>query len=157
MTTRAILAEDHTIAFDCPSCRLRTKVPLDKIGHIYHCQVKCSCGNTFSAEIELRERTRKQLDIPGSYEIVARATAAPAPPEVGSCRIIDLSRTGLAFLKNAGRELKAGEVVKVSFRSDDSEATEIVQDCEVLHVKENFVGCRLRGENAAIEYYLLGR
>jgi hypothetical protein len=157
MTTRAILAEDHTtIAFDCPKCKLRSKVGLEKIGHTYHCQVKCSCGNIFSAEIEFRERTRKQLDIPGSYEIVGQETTAPAPPEPNSCRIIDLSRTGLAFLKNAGREVKAGEIVRVNFRLDDAEATEIVQDCEVRHVKENFVGCRLLTENAALEYYLLG-
>jgi hypothetical protein len=155
MTTRASLAGDHTIAFDCPKCRLRTKVGLDKIGHTYHCQVKCSCGNIFSAEIELRERPRKQLDLPGSYEIVDRATPAPTAPEAGSCRVIDLSRTGLAFLKSTGRELKAGERVRVSLTLDDGEATRISQDCEVRHVKGNFVGCRLLTENAALEYYLL--
>lgn len=156
MTTKAILAEDHTIAFDCPKCRLRTKVALDKVGHTYHCLAKCSCGNIFSAEIELRERTRKQLDIPGTYEIVGREAATAKAQEAASCRVIDISRTGLAFLKNAAREVKAGEIVRVSFRLDDAEATEVVQDCEVRHVKENFVGCRLRAENPALEYYLLG-
>lgn len=155
MTTKAVPAEDHTIAFDCPRCRLRTKVALDKIGHTYHCRAKCSCGNIFSAEIEFRERARKQLDIPGSYAIVSRETAAFAAP-ADNCRIIDLSRTGLAFLKSAGREVAAGEIARVSFRLDDAEATEIVQDCEVRHVKENFVGCRLLTENADLDYYLLG-
>lgn len=156
MTTRAILAEDHTIAFDCPNCRLRTKVALDKVGHTYHCQVKCSCGNIFAAEIELRERTRRQLDLPGSYTVVGRETAAPAAPEAGSCRIIDLSRTGLAFLTGDGKQLSPGETVRVSFQLDDPEATEIVQECEVRHFKENFVGCRLLTENGDLEYYLLG-
>lgn len=156
MTTRAILAEDHTIAFDCPKCHLRAKVALDKVGHTYHCRVKCSCGNVFNAEIEFRERSRKQLDIPGRYELVGRATAALTASGGGNCRVIDLSRSGLAFLKNGGRQLNTGEIVRVNFRLDDAEATEIVQDCQVRHAKENFVGCRLLTENPMLEYYLLG-
>lgn len=156
MTNRAILAEDHTIAFDCPKCRLRAKVALEKVGHTYHCRVKCSCGNVFNAEIEFRERSRKQLDIPGSYELVRRETAGPEAAGPGNCRVIDLSRIGLAFLKSGGRQLNAGEIVRVSFRLDDVEATEITQDCEVRHVKDDFVGCRLLTENPRLEYYLLG-
>lgn len=156
MTTRAIRADDQTIAFDCPKCRLRTKVGLEKIGHTYHCRVKCSCGNVFSAEIELRERSRKQLDIPGTYAIIDQERSTIKVSEPDNCRVIDLSRSGLAFLKSPGRELKNGEVVRVSFRLDDAEATEITQDCEIRHVKGNCVGCRLLTDNAALEYYLLG-
>lgn len=156
MSANAVHAEDHTIAFDCPKCRLRAKVPLEKIGHTYHCRAKCSCGNIFTAEIEFRERARKQLDLPGTYEIVGRYTNTPEARDAGACRVIDISRTGLAFLKIAGREIKAGEIVRVNFRLDDAEATEIVQECEVRHAKENFVGCRLLSENAKLDYYLLG-
>jgi hypothetical protein len=156
MTTRAILAEDHTIAFDCPKCRLRTKVALDQIGHTYHCKVKCSCGNLFTAEIEFRERSRKQLDLPGDYEIVGQPATGLETPLRGACRVIDISRSGLAFLLSSGRQPKPGETLSVRFRLDNAEATEIIQECEVRHVRENFVGCRLRGENGALEDYLLG-
>lgn len=156
MTTRAIIDADRTIAFDCPKCRIRTKVDLDKIGRTYHCQVQCSCGNIFIADIELRERSRKQLDIPGSYRIISREDVGPDTLEGGSCRVIDLSRTGLAFLKNTGEQVAPGEIVQVNFRLDDTEATEIVQVCEARHVKENFVGCRLLSENPILNDYLLG-
>lgn len=156
MTTRAILADDHTIAFDCPKCRLRTKVALDKVGHTYQCRVKCSCGNVFLAEIEFREKSRKLLDIPGAYQLLRQETAAPDSSERGECRVIDLSRTGLAFLKETEQQLNPGDTVRVSFQLDDAEATAISQDCEVRHVKENCVGCRLLVENPVLEYYLLG-
>ena len=149
-------AADDTITFICPQCQLRTKVGLDKVGHTYQCRVKCPCGNIFAAEIEFRERARRLLDLPGSYATVKREPGATTAPEPGHCRVIDLSRTGLAFLKSDGRQLTPGGIVQVSFRLDDGETTEIFQECEVRHVKENFVGCRLRTENAALEDYLLG-
>jgi hypothetical protein len=156
MTTRAIIDADRTIAFDCPKCQLRTKVDLDKVGRTYHCQVQCTCGNIFSADIELRERSRKQLDIPGTYKIIGQEEAGAEALPGDSCRVIDLSRTGLAFLKNAGERIEPGAIVQVSFHLDDAEASEIVQVCEVRHVKENFIGCLLRSENPILNDYLLG-
>jgi len=155
MTNRVTLTKDHTITFDCPKCRLHTKVALDKVGHTYQCQVRCPCGNIFLAEIEFREQTRKLLDLPGSYKLISRENTASNAPVQGDCRIIDISRIGLAFLKNDGQQLRPGEIIRVNFQLDDAEATEICQDCEVRHVKENFVGCRLRTANALLDDYLL--
>ena len=167
MTTKGIRTDAHTIAFDCPQCRLRTKVALDKVGHTYHCRAQCSCGNTFLAEIEFREKTRKLLDLPGAYEVFPLNTAtceagtpiAWSTTEVSgpcNCRVIDISPIGLAFLKSDERPLAPGDIVRLSFLLDDVTATEIVLECEVRHVKGNFVGCRLRAANSALEYYLLG-
>jgi len=153
---KAIPAENHTIAFDCPKCRLRTKVALDKVGCTYQCRVKCSCGNVFSAEIELREQPRRQLDIPGCYEIGDWKLDAAETHKPSDCRVIDISRNGLAFLKKPGRQLNPGELVRVSFQLDDPAATKIIQECEVRHVKENFVGCLIRKINPDLEDYLLG-
>lgn len=146
---------DNTITFACPKCQLQTKVGLDKVGHIYHCRVRCSCGNLFIAEIEFRERSRRQLDLPGSYQTIAPEPAALTAAEPVTCRVIDISLTGLAFLKDAGPPLGPGQLVRVSFRLDDAAATVIVQEGEVKHVKENFVGCRIRKVNPDLEGYLL--
>lgn len=152
---KTIPAADDTITFACPKCQLRTKVNLDKVGHTYQCRVKCSCGNIFAAEIEFRERTRRLLDLAGSYAKVTHASGA-ASAEPDNCRVIDISSNGLAFLKNDDRQLKPGEMVCVSFRLDDGETTEIIQECEVRHVKENFVGCLINKINPDLEDYLLG-
>ena len=149
MTIKTTPDNDHTIAFDCPKCQLRTKVALEQVGHTYHCRVKCSCGNVFTAVIEFRERTRRQLDVPGRYQPAGGEAAG-----TDNCRIIDVSRIGLAFLKNDTRQLNPGDTIRVSFRLNDPEATEIVQDCEVKHVRDNFVGCRLLTENTLLDDYL---
>jgi len=153
---KTVPAADNTITFTCPHCQLRTKLALEKVGHTYQCRVKCPCGNVFAAEIEFRERRRRLLDRPGSYEPIlptqeGAGAAAPSP-----CRIIDLSLTGLAFLKSDARQISLGQMVRVRFRLDDDEATEIIQECEVIHVKENFVGCSISDACPALEYYLLG-
>lgn len=156
MAAKTVPAADDTITFTCPQCQLRTKVGLDKVGHTYNCRVKCSCGKIFAAEIEFRERTRRQLDLPGVYVPVTGEPGAATASEPATCRVIDISTTGLAFLKNDGRQLTTGEVIRLSFRLDDATATEINQECEVRHVRENFVGCLIEKIDPDLEYYLLG-
>ncbi|NTV13870.1 MAG: PilZ domain-containing protein [Desulfobulbaceae bacterium] len=158
MTAETIRAKDDTITFACPKCQLHTQETLEKAGHAYQCRVKCPCGNIFTATIELRERSRRQLDLAGEYQLVSRQGVERwvdvSTP--GACRVIDLSRKGLAFLKNDDQQLNPGELIKVNFRLDDTEGTEIIQECEVRHVKVNFVGGLISKLNPELEYYLLG-
>ncbi len=153
--SKGVISEDNNISFNCPQCNTHIKVPLARIGHRYHCKVKCACGYVFVAEIEFRERLRKQVDLNGAYELARRQTSGREMLP-GNCRIIDLSRTGIGFLTSLDHPLQPGDPIQLRFQLDNTAKTEINQECEVVHVKDNFVGCRLNSENASLGFYLLG-
>lgn len=151
--SKAAIGADNKISLDCPRCGQHIQVPLDRVGHKYHCRFKCTCSYVFVAEIEFRERFRKPVDLPGTYETSGANTPAGSP--TGNCRIIDISRSGIAFLKTDEGRLAPEDVVLLRFNLDDARGSEVSQECAVIHVKDNFVGCRMLSENSGLSFYLL--
>jgi hypothetical protein len=169
-TTKIYLASQQNLtAIRCPRCRKDTEVSIAALGFRYRLKVKCSCLNSFMVEVEFRDKNRKLVNLPGSYEVAENAGTldkpSPALNRVESifdrgepnCRIIDLSRDGIGFLAMDQRAIKVGSIVELGFRLDDEARTEVREACLVKHVKSTFVGCKMLNENLNISFYLTGK
>jgi len=164
---RTYINDESHAEIICPQCRNRTRVPLESLGSKHQCKVKCACSHIFMLEIEFRDKFRKQVDLPGFYEIAQRATGANEEGidirwgnvhidrKTPNCQVIDLSRTGIGFLVNDGREVNPKDLILLKFTLDNTANTEIIQECEVRHVNNNFVGCRMLNENVNLGFYLI--
>ncbi len=169
-TTRIYIASRQNLtAIQCPRCRKNTEVSIAALGFRYRLKVKCRCLNSFMVEVEFRDKSRKLVNLPGSYEVAENAgaldTPSPALTRVEShldrgepnCRIIDLSREGIGFLAMDQRAIKIGSIVELGFRLDNEAGTKVREACLVKHVKSTFVGCKMLNENLKIRSYLAGK
>jgi hypothetical protein len=71
--------------------------------------VKCACGNTFTVIFENRKYYRKPIS---SY---GKCFAAGDTAEGASVKLVDISRSGIRFIKMDGKPLQLKEKIRVSF------------------------------------------
>ena len=170
MDTTKVYIDDRkdTTSINCPSCQKITEVSIAALGFKHHLTVKCACKNVFMVEIEFRDKLRKRVDLPGFHEIGGNQQETKEdsddihwedtlfPHKKPNCLIIDLSRGGIGFIVLNDREVKVGDFVELSFRLDNKAKRKITQTCQVKHVNDNFVGCKMLKENVTLGFYLLG-
>lgn len=164
---KAFITDDKVVIINCPECHRSTKVPLATIGKRHRCRVKCTCGNVFVAEVEYREKFRKQVAFPGFYEITRSTLSAmrngarvhwesvAIDGKVPNCQIVDISPAGIGFLKKDKRLLNINDVIRIRFKLDNSAKTEITQECAVKFIKNDAVGCQMLSKNISLGFYLL--
>ena len=168
-TIKAFIDDKKSVAnISCPKCHKATKVSVTALGNKHRSMVKCVCNNIFLAEIEFRDKYRKRVDFPGFYKILEREKTSEKDGAkvnwesvhidraVPNCLIIDISRGGIGFISLDDQELKARDIVHVSFNLDNDAKTEIKQACQVRHVNDNFVGTKMIRDNVNLGFYLLG-
>ena len=168
MTSIKTNATSELININCPACTRNSKVPKEAVGGKHLCKVKCACGHVFTAELEYREKFRKKVDFPGYYEISlhklaelesgasVRWESVSIDRKIPNCRIVDISRGGIGFLSTDGRKITVGDIVRLRFNLDNTAKTEVIQECEVLHIQDDFIGSRMLTDNVSLGFYLLG-
>jgi|GEM_PF-678734 len=171
MKTTKVYIDDQqdSTGICCPNCRKITRVSISALGFKHHLNVKCSCKEVFKVEVEFRDKTRKLVDFPGSYEVgktreeIEKSAEGKSWEEIlfdskePNCRVIDLSRGGIGFLNLDQREIRVGNVVKLGFKLDNKYRKKVNQACQVKHVNGAFVGCSFLEENITINFYLTGK
>ncbi|MEN8136565.1 MAG: PilZ domain-containing protein [Thermodesulfobacteriota bacterium] len=158
-TTKTYIDDQrNTASINCPSCQKITEVSISALASKHHLKVKCSCKNIFLVEVEFRDKSRKQVDFTGFYEIIAnwqeekKARAdiqwenIQADPEKPNCLVIDLSKGGIGFIVLDKQEINVGDFVLLSFRLDGNAKGKINRICQVKHINDNFVGGRMLEE-----------
>ena len=168
-TTKTYIDDQRNSAnISCPSCQKITEVSISALGSKHHLKVKCTCENVFLVEVEFRDKSRKQVDFPGFYEIIAnwqeekkdRADIQwqniQSDPEKPNCQIIDLSKGGIGFIVLDDQEVNIGDFVLLSFRLDSNAKGKINQTCQIKHINDNFVGGRMLAENTIQSFDRLG-
>lgn len=168
LSAKAFITNGSNVNIYCPSCHRHTMVPLASVKNKHRCKVKCACGCIFVAEVEYREKFRKPVDLPGFYDISlqkkvdvmagarVRWESVIIDRKIPNCQIIDLSRSGIGFLRTDHRQLSPEDIVRLRFTLDNTAQTQITQECEVRHVRDNFVGCRMLTPNTSLGFYLIG-
>ncbi|MDD5760313.1 MAG: PilZ domain-containing protein, partial [Desulfobulbaceae bacterium] len=74
---------------------------------------------------------------------------------IPNCRLIDISGTGIGFLKNDNQKIQLEDIIRLRFKLDNSAETEIIEECEIKYIKDNRVGCRMLSNNPKLGFYLL--
>lgn len=125
--------------FNCPHCGAMKHVSVAKFKDKKHSlQVKCVCGQTFTADLNFRKRYRKQTDLEGFFCKVANlgknADTAKMPR---NCRIVNLSLGGIGLRQASGQKIAAGDELIVDFILDDRKQSYMVRRVIVRHVGED--------------------
>ncbi len=97
----------------CQSCGKSKKIEFAGGANFRSGIVKCTCGNTFAVTFEKREFYRKPID---SY---GKCFATGGPAEGVSIKLVNVSRSGIRFIKIGGKPLHLNEKIGLSFSLDD--------------------------------------
>ena len=93
----------------CRECGRSKRIEFASAGHPRSGTVKCACGNSFSVIFEKRKHYRKKVNTFG------KCFAANDTLDGALIQVIDISMTGMGFIKMDGRPLKIDEKIRVSF------------------------------------------
>jgi hypothetical protein len=130
-------------------------------GHKHSLKVKCTCGDSFSAALDFRERYRKSTNLDALYtklDLDVRRVELQKPNL--KCKVANLSLGGLALSISGPHDLRIGDEVMVKFTLDDQVGTEIKRRATVRFIGQGFVGCQFTEADSpaydkALGFYLM--
>ncbi len=121
------------ICVTCRNCGRTIPCRLSQIMSKNVIKIECECHNIFTTIVERRNFYRK------SVKLLGMCYASGDPDEGTPIKIVDISRTGVGFIKYAGKPLLKDEVVKIKFRlSADSNVITIT--ATVTNIKQDHTG-----------------
>lgn len=136
----------------CPTCGETQNCPLAEAQFHQPWEVECECGNSFRVLFERRNWYRKEVDFDGIC-FSRRDPAAGIP-----VRILNLSKTGIRFLKDTGKTLKPNDPVRLRFvlrpRNDLIECDAIVGCVHEGAVGAKFLNLDLHAQKV-LGFYLM--
>jgi len=135
--TKSYVRPDKTVVVTCPHCNRQKEVNVGSFKqHKFQFKIKCVCQNVFTAQVEFRQRVRKNAYLQGTYTNLTRKNIS------GKMTVKNLSVSGLELTTLDSMEnFKIDEELKVEFNLDDDHRTEISREVVVRQVRKNSVGC----------------
>jgi len=97
----------------CKECGKSKQIEFANAAPPHSGTVKCTCGNSFSVTFESRRHYRKKVNTFG------KCFAAADILDGALVQVVDISKTGMGFIKMDGRPLKLDEKIRVSFPLGD--------------------------------------
>ena len=128
--------EDDTTVLKCPFCRHARIVSVQKIKDKKKViNVKCSCQEYYSVNLELRKMYRKNTSLNGRYVNLSLNN------ENGRMIVKDLSMGGIGFEAVGKSQIEKEHEFEVTFTLDDTHSSVIKKQVVIKMVKDKFVGC----------------
>ncbi len=156
ITTR----DNSIIKLTCPQCGLPEDAPPEtfkKLG--CRLRVICKCQNSFSIMREQRWFYRKNIELPGSFQIPKNKRMDHfSVKDWDPMLVTNLSKTGLCFTTTTGYSAENGDELKIKFKLNNSKETLIEKTAIVKSVNEKNIGCLFQGNDpcdVALGFYLL--
>ena len=139
-TVKTYVRNDDTATVTCPACKTVKHVD---VGRFRHCskhtiKVQCPCQESFAVLFDFRHHYRKQVNLPGTYEIISKDGVGG-----GIIHINDISRNGLRFTVSGLHRIAAGQKLRVEFQLNDKKKTLLKREVIVKTVQQNTIGCQL--------------
>ncbi len=94
----------------CPSCSRAKVVLFADTDMSRNCEIECTCRNTIQVIFEKRRSFRRRVLLTGT------CYSKGDPPENTTVKILNLSRTGILFLKDTGEKPELNETIRLRFR-----------------------------------------
>jgi hypothetical protein len=145
--------EDGTTVLKCPFCRHAHIVSVQKIKDKKKViNVKCSCQEYYSVNLELRKMYRKNTSLNGRYVNLSLNN------ENGRMIVKDVSMGGIGFEAVGGNYIKKDNELEVTFTLDDTHSSVIKKQVVIKMVRDKFVGCeyvQAREYDKGLGFYLL--
>jgi hypothetical protein len=128
-SVKVYVANNKNVVVICPKCKNSQALDLTDKDVPYSVMTTCSCGNQFSIQFDKRMHYRKNV---GSTGLCCPSEDTEDNRLV---RIVDISRSGLAFIKDRGRTFEVGEDVRLEFLLGEAKVNCIVTVASVLDVR----------------------
>ena len=125
MAEKVFVNGNNVATFVCPKCGRARRANVSKFAGLdkeVKIKAKCGCGHSYSAKLERRKQTRKEVNLRGA--VFDRGRRVPVKVE-------NLSRSGLKLKLTSRTEFKVGDKVKVEFTLDDPSASKVVREAVV--------------------------
>lgn len=138
MTEIVVPVEGEEALFRCPQCgRKRTFNPA-AFGNPppRRFRLRCGCGASAVARLEMRRFYRKEVDLPGVYIHYVDGR----PQGKGPMRVRDLSTSGMKLFIESRETFTRGDLLKVSFHLDDAARSRLEKKLIVRNVNPPYVG-----------------
>lgn len=100
---------------------------------------------------ERRQYYRKNVQLAGNYQ-------CPDSLETGDFLLENLSLNGLGFTTLLANTLNKGDLVKLTFKLDDSRATEVSRLGRVRYIRDRYIGCQFADQksyDSDLGFYLM--
>lgn len=137
MTVRIVVADERGMIYLlCPFCGDNSMKPAKLFPLHQPVSMACSCGKTYEFQIEIRKDFRKKTALKGYY--VKQGSAG----DFEKMTVIDLTLDDCCLLASDKHTLHPGDSIKVVFKLDNANRTEIKRYATVLRVMENKIGCQ---------------
>lgn len=94
----------------CPSCSKATVICIADTDISKNCEIECICKTTFLVIFEKRKSFRGRVLLTGTCFSKSDST------EGKTVKIVNLSRTGMLFLKDTGEKPELNETIRLRFR-----------------------------------------
>jgi len=134
--SKAYVREDDSAVLNCPHCGRQKAIPVDKLrGHKHKLKVKCGCKETFTVNLEFRQRVRKKTYLRGTYINHSHKDGS------GDLNIKNISVVGLEFTSLNVQDFKVDDELTVEFNLDNKHKSKISKNVIVREVRRRSVGC----------------
>jgi len=126
--------DTNQVSIICPKCRLEQNIDTTNFKDTQKkLDGKCRCGEPYQYSIEFRKSYRKDVRLPGEYII-------PGIEEKGDMIVRDLSMIGIRFECLNPHHISKDDTVKVKFRLDDPNRSEIQKPVKIVRVEDRIIG-----------------
>jgi len=126
--------DSNQVSIICPKCRLEQNIDTTNFKDTQKkLDGKCRCGEPYQYSIEFRKSYRKDVRLPGEYII-------PGIEEKGDMIVRDLSMIGIRFECLNPHHISKDDTVKVKFRLDDPNRSEIQKPVKIVRVEDRIIG-----------------
>jgi hypothetical protein len=139
-TVKTYVRNDDTATLICPACKTVKHITAGSFRQGKHTiTVHCICQQTFNVLFDFRQYYRKQVNLPGTYEIISKGGIGG-----GIIQVNNISRCGLRFTVSGLHRIEEGQELRVEFQLNDKKKTLIKREVTVRTVRQNIIGCRLK-------------
>ena len=137
VTVRFVVADEKgTIYLLCPFCGDNSMKPAKLFPIHQPVSMACSCGKTYEFLIETRKDFRKKTALKGYY------MKGDSAGDFKKMTVIDLTLDGCCLLASDEHTLHFGDSIKLVFKLDNANCTEIKRHATVRRVMGNKIGCQ---------------
>ena len=157
MAERAYKTSDHKTTVICPHCSRSKIADVSKVVYTnktMRIKATCSCGHSWTLELEKRKLYRKAVNLAGTYEHLKGGKVI----DRGSMKVVDLSCNGVKIKLNVERYFQAGDQLDIEFHLDDSKQTPKKKRITVRNYSGPYIGASFKSEEAhdpELGFYLL--
>ena len=126
--------DTNRVSIICPKCGFEQKINTTNFKDTQKkLKGRCRCGEPYQFTIEFRKRYRKDVSLPGEYNLQGKG-------EKGDIVVRDLSMIGIRFECLNPHHILRDDTVKVKFKLDDPKRSDIQKHVKVVWVEDRIIG-----------------